>query len=250
MKVVAIIPARYQASRFPGKLLKMLGSKSVISSTYLAVKKTELFDEVIVAADDARILEEIQSINGKVLLTSSNHQSGSDRIAEVIDEMDVDIVVNVQGDEPFTQKEPLESLIEIFKKDVDKDVAVATLKEKLTDKSEIKDPNNVKVITDNNQNALYFSRSVIPFPRDEEQEVDYFKHVGIYAYRKEALLSFTKLPQGTLEKIEKLEQLRYLENGYKIKVAETKYKTIGIDTPEDLEKAKNISHIWNSSCED
>lgn len=238
MKIVAVIPARYQASRFPGKLLQKLGDKTVITSTYLSVVKTNLFDEVIVAADDQRIIQEIEKNNGKTILTSSNHESGSDRIAEVVQNMDVDIVVNVQGDEPFTQKKPLQDLIEIFKKDEKKEISVATLIETLTKKEEIKNPNNVKVVLDKEHNALYFSRSVVPFPREQNSDVTYYKHIGIYAYRKNALMDFTQLPQGNLEKIEKLEQLRYLENGYKIRVAETPYTTIGIDTPQDLEKAR------------
>lgn len=238
MKIIAVIPARFQATRFPGKLLQKLGANSVISNTYLAVCATRLFDEVIVAADDERILNEISGVGGKAVLTSPNHQSGSDRIAEVVEKMDVDIIVNVQGDEPFTQKQPLQDLIQVFKNDAENQVDVATLKEKLDDINEVQNPNNVKVITGKNDDALYFSRSVIPFNRDENQQVAYYKHIGIYAYRKKALMEFTRLPQGNLEKIEKLEQLRYLENGYKIRVVETQYKTIGIDTPQDLEKAR------------
>ncbi|MDG4949844.1 3-deoxy-manno-octulosonate cytidylyltransferase [Weeksellaceae bacterium KMM 9724] len=238
MKVVAVIPARFGATRFPGKLLKKLGEHSVIATTYLAVKNAGLFDEVIVAADDEKIIQDIEGVQGKAVMTSPNHASGSDRIAEVIQYIDVDVIVNVQGDEPFTATQALASLIDVFKNDHDKKVDVATLMEKLERKEDIQNPNNVKVVVGNNMDALYFSRSAIPFVRDENVVVDYFKHVGIYAYRKKALLAFTQLEPGTLEMAEKLEQLRYLENGYRIKVVETQYKTIGIDTPEDLEEAR------------
>lgn len=238
MKVVAVIPARFGATRFPGKLLKKLGQHSVIATTYLAVKKSNLFDEVIVAADDLKIIQDIEGVGGKAVMTSPHHASGSDRIAEVIQDMDADVVVNVQGDEPFTATKALVSLIDVFKKDEDKKVDVATLMEKMESKEDIQNPNNVKVVVANNMDALYFSRSVIPFVRDIDSSVEYYKHVGIYAYRKKALLDFTQLVPGTLEKAEKLEQLRYLENGYRIKVVETPFKTIGIDTPEDLEEAR------------
>lgn len=239
MKVIAVIPARFGATRFPGKLLEKLGQHSVIATTYLAVKKSNLFNEVIVAADHLKIIQDIEGVGGKAVMTSPHHASGSDRIAEVIQDMVVDVVVNVQGDEPFTATEALTSLINVFKKDVDKKVDVVTLMEKLASKEDVQNPNNVKVVVANNMDALYFSRSVIPFIREENTSIEYYKHVGIYAYRKKALLDFTRLEPGTLEKAEKLEQLRYLENGYRIKVVETAYKTIGIDTPEDLEEARD-----------
>lgn len=238
MKVVAVIPARFGATRFPGKLLEKLGQHSVIATTYLAVKKSNLFNEVIVAADHLKIIQDIEGVGGKAVMTSPHHASGSDRIAEVIQDMDADVVVNVQGDEPFTATKALASLIDVFKKDEDKKVDVATLMEKMESKEDIQNPNNVKVVVANNMDALYFSRSVIPCVRDIDSSVEYYKHVGIYAYRKKALLDFTQLVPGTLEKAEKLEQLRYLENGYRIKVVETPFKTIGIDTPEDLEEAR------------
>lgn len=238
MKVVAVIPARFGATRFPGKLLEKLGQHSVIATTYLAVKKSNLFNEVIVAADHLKIIQDIEGVGGKAVMTSPHHASGSDRIAEVIQDMDADVVVNVQGDEPFTATQALASLIDVFKNDHEKKVDVATLMEKLERKEDIQNPNNVKVVVGNNMDALYFSRSVIPCVRDIDSSVEYYKHVGIYAYRKKALLDFTQLVPGTLEKAEKLEQLRYLENGYRIKVVETPFKTIGIDTPEDLEEAR------------
>ncbi|MXV39189.1 3-deoxy-manno-octulosonate cytidylyltransferase [Flavobacteriaceae bacterium Ap0902] len=240
LNVIAVIPARFQASRFPGKLLMDLHGKSVILSTYQAAVNTGLFQEVIVAADDERIYNEIVEHGGQAVMTSSNHQSGSDRIAEVIENMPVDIVLNIQGDEPFLNKEDLQKLIYIFEKDLENQVHVATLVEELIPKEEVFNPNNVKVVLNNIQQALYFSRAPIPYNRDENKETTYYKHIGIYAFRKEVLMTFTKLPQGTLEQIEKLEQLRYLENGYTIKVARASGKTIGIDTQADLDRAREL----------
>lgn len=240
MKVIAVIPARFNSSRFPGKLLENLNGKSVIVNTYLAAKETNLFDEVIVAADDERIFKEIESNSGKVVMTSPNHQSGSDRIAEVAEKIDADIIINIQGDEPFIQKDDLKKLIQIFEEDKENVVHVATLAEEIKEMKDVENPNNVKVVLGENNDALYFSRSKIPFNRDNIEGVTYLKHIGIYAFRKKALLDFTKLPQGTLEQIEKLEQLRYLENGYTIKVARATSSTIGIDTKEDLELARKL----------
>ncbi|MGI9525755.1 MAG: 3-deoxy-manno-octulosonate cytidylyltransferase [Weeksellaceae bacterium] len=243
LNIIAVIPARYNATRFPGKLLKDLNGESVIYRTYQSVVNTGIFKEVIAATDDDRILENITSKGGKAVKTSPHHQSGSDRIAEVVQHLDVDVVVNIQGDEPFILQKDLESLVQIFQQDVNKSVHVATLVESIQKEEDIKNPNNVKVVLDESQHALYFSRSVIPYQRDSEGKVEYLKHIGIYAFRKEALLEFTQLPQGNLEKIEKLEQLRYLENGYKIKVAYAEGKTIGIDTEEDLEFARRYMKL-------
>lgn len=237
MKIIAVIPARFAASRFPGKLLQKLGQHSVIATTYLSVQNTALFDEVIVAADDQRIIDDISKVGGNAVLTASTHESGSDRIAEVVGKMDVDVIINVQGDEPFTSPEALSLLIEVFRNDDQQKVDVATLMEKL-DAAEVDNPNHVKVVFDHQHHALYFSRSRIPFPREANEKPDYFKHIGVYAYRKKALLDFVQFSPSRLEKIEKLEQLRYLENGYKIKMVETQVKTIGIDTEEDLELAR------------
>lgn len=239
MKVIAMIPARYEASRFPGKLMKDLAGKSVILRTYEATKNAGLFDEVYVVTDSDIIFEEIVSNKGKAIKSKKEHESGSDRIAEAVEDLAVDIVVNVQGDEPFTQKEPLQNLLNVFKNDVQKDIAIASLKIKIDDEKEINNPNNVKVVTDENDFAMYFSRSPIPFPREQSTAV-YFKHIGIYAFRKEALLKFTQLPINQLEATEKLENLRFLANGLKVKMVETNQVAIGIDTPEDLEKANAI----------
>lgn len=239
MTSIAVIPARYDASRFPGKLLQKLGDKTVLAHTYLAVKNSNLFQKIIIATDDKRIVDAMKNYNAEVVMTSPHHLSGSDRIAEAVASIDVDIIVNVQGDEPFIHPQTLSRLLNAFESDIEKMVDVATLKEQIFEFTQLQSPDNVKVVCDNNDMALYFSRSVIPFDREKSSEVTYFKHVGIYAYRKSALMQFTKLKPGKLEHIEKLEQLRYLENGFKIKVLESKHKTIGIDTPQDLELAKN-----------
>ena len=240
MKIIAVIPARYASTRFPAKLMQDLGGKSVIVRTYEAAINTQLFDDVFVVTDSTIIYNEIIANNGKAIMSIKEHESGSDRIAEAVENIEVDVVVNVQGDEPFIDKKPLEELIEVFKKDRDKKVDLASLMFQITDKEEINSPNNVKVIVDQQNFALYFSRSVIPFPREENVGVRYMKHIGIYAFRKQALLDFYSLPMLSLEASEKLEQLRYLEYGKRIKMVETSHGSIGIDTPEDLEKARKM----------
>jgi len=237
MKVIAMIPARYGATRFPAKLMQDLCGKPVIVHTYQRVKDTQLFDEVYVVTDDDRIEKAISEVGGRVIRSKKEHNSGSDRLAEASQDLPVDIIVNVQGDEPFTNKENLEKVIDIFVKDIDKTVDVASLMEVITEPEEIANPNNVKVVVNRQNEALYFSRSVIPYQR-ADVGVPYYKHIGIYAYRKAALQRFTELPPSLLEETEKLEQLRYLENGYKIRLALTNIPTIGIDTPDDLEKAR------------
>jgi len=199
-----------------------------------------LFDDVYVVTDSEVIYREITGNGGKAIMSQREHESGSDRIAEAVEYMDVDVVINVQGDEPFINKKPLEELIEVFKKDTEKKVDLGSLMFQITDKEEINNPNNVKVITDQQGFALYFSRSVIPYPREENVGVRYMKHIGIYAFRKEALMDFYHLPMLSLEASEKLEQLRYLEYGKRIKMVETSHGSIGIDTPEDLEKARKL----------
>lgn len=240
MKVIAMIPARYSASRFPGKLMKNLGGKSVIVRTYESALNTNLFDEVYVVTDSDIIFSEITSIGGKAIKSIKEHDCGSDRIAEAVANMEVDIVINVQGDEPFIDTLSLSKLITVFKNDTNKKIDLASLKVEMTDWVEIENPNNVKVITDLNNFALYFSRSVIPFKRDENCKVKYFKHKGVYAFRKEALMGFYNTPMTPLETAEKIEAIRYLEDGKKIKMIETSVESIGIDTPEDLEKALKL----------
>ena len=237
-KVIAMIPARYQASRFPGKLMQDLAGKPVIVRTYEAAKSTQLFDEVYVVTDSELIFSELEKHGGKAIMSQKEHECGSDRIAEAVEDIEVDIVINVQGDEPFINEKALSQLLKVFEKDTDKQIDLASLKVKLTSEEDIVNPNHVKVITDLNNFALYFSRSPIPYHRAKELEVTHFKHVGIYAFRKEALMSFYNLPMSPLEASEKIECIRYLENGKTIKMVETDEISIGIDTPEDLEKAR------------
>jgi len=240
MKTIAVIPARYASTRFPAKLMQDLGGKTVILRTYEAAINTNLFDDVFVVTDSDLIFDEIVSNGGKAIKSIKEHESGSDRIAEAVANMDVDIVINVQGDEPFINKGPLEKVIEIFKNDAARQVDLASLMREITDETEINNPNNVKVVVDQTGFALYFSRSVIPYPRDKNAGVRYFQHIGIYAFRKQAIMDFYSLPMKSLEASEKLEQLRYLEFGKRIKMVETTHVGIGIDTPEDLQKARKM----------
>ena len=240
MKIIAVIPARYASTRFPAKLMQDLGGKTVILRTYEAAVQTQLFDDVFVVTDSDFIYNEIISHKGKAIMSVKEHESGSDRIAEAIESIDVDVVVNVQGDEPFINSEPLQELILIFRNDVDKKVDLGSLMREIKDEEEINNPNNVKVVVDQNQFALYFSRSVIPYPREKNVGVRYMQHIGIYAFRKQALLDFYSLPMKSLEASEKLEQLRYLEFGKRIKMVETTHVGIGIDTMDDLEKARKM----------
>lgn len=239
MKTIAVIPARYSASRFPGKLMEKLGDKSVIAHTYENTMATRLFDEVVVVTDSQIIFDEITHYGGYVIMSKQPHESGSDRIAEAIADLDVDIVINVQGDEPFVKREPLEKLLNAFDNDPGKFVRVASLMMRIEEENTINDPNTVKVVVDKNQNALLFSRCPIPYPR-EKGTAQYYKHIGVYAYRKDALLTFTSLSPTKLEIAEKIECLRYLENGISIKMVTTDYAGISIDTPEDLHKAKSL----------
>ena len=238
LKIIAMIPARYAATRFPAKLMANLGGKPVIVRTYEETIKTNLFDEVFVVTDSEIIKTEIEKYGGKAILSQKEHECGSDRIAEAIENMDIDIVVNVQGDEPFVRREPLEKLIAVFYDDIKNEIDLASLMQKMTDWNQIEDPNFVKVITDAKNNALYFSRSVIPYPREKQPNTVYFEHIGVYAFRKKALLDFYHLPMKPLEATEKIECIRFLEYGKKIKMVETDYMGIEIDTPEDLEKAQ------------
>lgn len=240
LKVIAMIPARYAASRFPGKLMQDLNGISVIRRTYEATVGTRLFDDVFVVTDSDIIYEEIVSHGGKAIKSKREHECGSDRIAEAVESMDVDIVVNVQGDEPFTVKESLEKVLAVFQGTDAEKIDLASLMSPIRKSEEITNPNTVKVIVDENNYALYFSRAPIPYPRDQETDVTYYKHKGIYAFRKKALMDFYRLPMRMLEATEKIECLRYLEYGKNIKMAETSAIGVEIDTPEDLEEAKLI----------
>ena len=242
MKFIGIIPARYASTRFPGKPLAMLGGKSVIQRVYEQVK--DVLDDVYVATDDRRIFDMVLSFEGKVVMTSSSHQSGTDRIAEAIEKIggDWDVIVNVQGDEPFIQQEQVEAVCRCFE---DESTQIATLGKPFATMEAARNVNSPKIVVDNQGFAMYFSRSVIPFVRNVEENewierFPFLKHIGVYAYRKEVLKNITKLPQSSLEKAESLEQLRWLQNGYKIKVGLTDIETVGIDTPEDLKRAEQL----------
>jgi 3-deoxy-manno-octulosonate cytidylyltransferase (CMP-KDO synthetase) len=237
MKKIAMIPARYAATRFPAKLMQQLGDKTVIRHTYDATVATGLFDEVVVVTDSDIIFTEITSAGGKAVMSKHEHESGSDRIAEAAEEMDVDIIVNVQGDTPFIKRAPLEKLLQQFD---DLAVQVASMMQVLTKTEEINDPNFVKVAVDKNMNSLFFSRSVIPYPRDTKAPVIYYEHIGVYAFRKKALLDFTRWPMTPLEAAEKIECLRYLENGVPLRMIVVDYMGVEIDTPEDLKKAEKL----------
>ena len=237
MKIGAFIPARYAATRFPAKLMQTLGDKTVIRHTYDNTVATGLFDSVYVVTDSEIIFNEITQHGGNAIMSKRSHESGSDRIAEAVQDLDIDIVVNVQGDEPFVKREPLEKVIAVFS---DAKVQVASLMQVLTDTALIQDPNYVKVAVDKNNNALFFSRSVIPYPRSTESPVTYYEHIGVYAFQKQALLNFTNWPMSPLEAAEKIECLRYLENGVSIKMVVTEYMGVEIDTPADLIKAAKL----------
>lgn len=237
MRVVGIIPSRYASTRLPKKSLKKLGEKSIVQHVYEKAIQVELFDDVIVATDHEEIVSEVKSFGGNVMMTSDQHETGTDRIAEVAQNIECDIVVNIQGDEPFIKPQTIQNCFEPLIKD--DSIVMATLKHLIDNPEEIEDPNVVKVITDINDDALYFSRSPIPFYRIQE-DVYYYRHIGIYAYRKEFLIEFAKMPQTPLARKESLEQLRALENGYKIRVLSTEDHPLGIDTEEDYQKAKQI----------
>lgn len=237
MKKVAMIPARYAATRFPGKLMQLLGNKTVIRHTYDNTVATGLFDDVFVVTDSEIIFNEIAAHGGKAVMSKKEHESGSDRIAEAAADMNIDIIVNVQGDEPFVKREPLEKLLKVF---VDETVQVASLMQVLKDQKLIDDPNYVKVAVDKNRNSLFFSRSVIPYPRDKNTVSVYYEHIGVYAFRKKALINFTNWEITPLEAAEKIECLRYLENGIPLKMVITEYMGVEIDTPADLAKASKL----------
>ena len=235
MNKIAMIPARYAATRFPYKLMQPLGHKTVIRQTYDNTVATGLFDDVYVVTDHAIIYDEITSNGGKAIMSKQPHESGSDRIAEAIADMAVDIVLNVQGDEPFVQRAPLQKLLQAFE---DPQVMVASLMKRFSDLTLAANPNNVKVVVDKNNDSLLFSRSLIPYQRDEQVQADYFEHIGVYAFRKQALIQFTQWPPAKLEQIEKLEQLRYLHHGIRIRMVETAEQSVKIDVPEDLAAAE------------
>src|SRR4051812_2544336 len=228
MRTIAMIPARYAASRFPGKLMQKLGDQTVIARVYRAAMDTGLFDEVVVVTDSDIIEAEIRSLGGQPVRSKKEHESGTDRIAEAAAHMDVDIILNIQGDTPFIRKEPLQKLLNLFE---DETVQVASLMQPITDEITLADPNRVKVCVDRQMNSLLFSRSVIPYPRNKNTAISHYEHIGVYAFRKKALLDFTSWPVTPLEDTEKIECLRFLEHGIPLRMAVTGYMGISIDTP-------------------
>jgi 3-deoxy-manno-octulosonate cytidylyltransferase (CMP-KDO synthetase) len=235
LKNIAVIPARYDSVRFPGKLMEMLGNKPVITRTYDAALSTGLFDAVFVATDSDVIRKEIENAGGKVIMTRSDHESGTDRIAEAVGGLNFNVVVNVQGDTPFINRTGLEKLLALFN---DETVQVGSLMDIINDRQALTDPNVVKVCVDSRNNSLLFSRSVIPYPRNESIPISHYRHIGVYAFRKEALLKFTQWQVTPLEDAEKIECLRFLENGIPLRMALTEPIGVDINTPEDLAKAR------------
>lgn len=235
-----MIPARYAATRFPAKLMQKLGDKTIIRHTYDNTVATGLFDEVWVVTDSDIIFEEISANGGNVRRSIREHESGSDRIAEAVADMDVEIVLNVQGDEPFVNKDALARLLNAFKGEEGRQVQVASMMEVMDDPERIQNPNNVKVVVDQHNNSLLFSRSVIPFPRNNDITITHYQHKGVYAFRKSALMKFTSWPMTPLEEAEKIECLRYLEHGIQLKMVVVEKMGINIDTPQDLEKAREM----------
>ena len=242
MKFIGLIPARYASTRFPGKPLALLGGKPVIQCVYEQV--ASVLDDACVATDDERIFDCVKNFGGKVVMTRTDHKSGTDRIEEAIEKIggDYDVIVNIQGDEPFIQKSQIETVCRCFD---DEKTQIATLGKPFTDMDAVANPNSPKIVIDNNSFAMYFSRSIIPFVRGKEQaewlqHYPFLKHLGIYAYRRDVLRQITQLPQSSLEIAESLEQLRWLQNGFKIKVGLTDVETVGIDTPDDLKRAEEF----------
>ena len=239
LQITAIIPARYESSRFPGKPLVEINNQPMIEHVYKRVKKAEVIDQVIVATDDRRIVEAVKNFGGKVEMTAKDHKSGTDRIAEVAKDLTTDIIVNVQGDEPLIKPVMIDQIVNPFADN--EELIMTTLKKKIADLNEINNPNVVKVVTDINDFALYFTRATVPYQRDDKNgHVDYYKHIGVYAFRRDFLLKYSEMNPSKLEQIESLEQLRALENGYDIKVIETAFDTVGVDTPEDLGYVKEL----------
>lgn len=244
MNAIGVIPARYASTRFEGKVLADLGGKPVIQHVYERAKEANLLDDLIVACDDEKVKEAVVKFGGKAILTSPDQPTGTDRLTEVVNPLDVKVVVNIQGDEPFVQPSMINSIVlELLN---NPKAGMATIIKRIEDEKELYDPNVVKVVIDKDGYALYFSRNFIPFVRERDaskpilEAVAFYKHIGLYGYTKDFLFTFKNLPKSKLEETEELEQLRALEHGYKIKTIITKFDTVGIDTPEDLERAKAL----------
>ena len=240
MKFIGIIPARYASTRFPGKPLAILGGRTVIQRVY--EQATAILDEAYVATDDERIFQAVEQFGGRAIMTRADHKSGTDRIEEAAEKIgtQADVIINIQGDEPFIQKSQIETLMHLFD---EPSTQIGTLGKRFESIEAAMNPNSPKIVTDKRGFALYFSRSIIPYVRGKEQaewlqHFPYLKHLGLYAYRREVLQEVTQLPQSPLEIAESLEQLRWLENGYRIRVGLTDVETVGIDTPEDLQRAE------------
>ncbi|MDD4203028.1 MAG: 3-deoxy-manno-octulosonate cytidylyltransferase [Candidatus Omnitrophica bacterium] len=240
MKTIGVIPARYSSTRLPGKMLAEIHGKPLIQWVWENIIKSKKLDDIIIACDDEKVLNSIKKFGGRSVMTDPSLLSGTDRVAAVVKDMDVDVVVNIQGDEPMMPSNVIDKLVDVF---TDKnDVVMATAVKVLKDKNEIQNPNVVKAVLDNSKNAIYFSRSPMPYLRDQNDLplARYYKHLGVYAYKKDFLIKYTKMEQTMLEKVEKLEQLRVVENGYKIKVIQTDFDSIGVDTLEDLERVREL----------
>jgi 3-deoxy-manno-octulosonate cytidylyltransferase (CMP-KDO synthetase) len=237
MKIIGIIPARFASTRFPGKPLVDIGGKTMIQRVYEQAKKASSLSEVLVATDDQRIFDAVEDFGGKVVMTSSSHTNGTERCNEVAASFEADVVINIQGDEPFIQPEQINQLADLF---LDESVQIGTLVKQIYENADLHNPTIIKAVLSLKKEALYFSRSAIPFLRTPDTEHIFFKHIGIYGFRKAVLDSLVKLPLSSLEKAESLEQLRWLENGYKIQTALTEYNSLSVDVPEDLEKLKGL----------
>jgi len=247
MKVIGVIPARWASTRLEGKVLAQINGKPMIQHVWERAKQSRLLEEVFVACDDERIFDAVQEFGAKVVMTSKEAASGTDRIAKAFKHAAADIIINIQGDEPLIEPALIDSLAHALIED--KTCSVATAAKLIKNEADVRNPNVVKVVFDAKQSALYFSRSVIPFNRDEKsfEDIDYYKHIGIYAYRKNFLVGFNDLPESSLEKTEKLEQLRVLEAGYRIRVVETDYDSVGVDTPEDFDRVKELMQSEESN---
>jgi 3-deoxy-manno-octulosonate cytidylyltransferase (CMP-KDO synthetase) len=243
-KFLGVIPARFSSSRFPGKVLAPLAGKSMLQHVYERASQARYLSSTIIATDDERVFEAAKSFGARVRMTHAHHASGTDRVAEVASAENADVIVNIQGDEPLIDPDAIDAAI--LPVAHDPDILMATLKKKIQDPAEITNPNVVKVVTDRAGDAIYFSRCPIPFDRDQARGTPYFKHIGLYIYQRDFLLNYSALPVGPLEQTERLEQLRALENGYKIRVTETEYESLGVDTPEDLER---VSKLFEYTCE-
>jgi len=235
MRAIGIIPARWKATRFEGKILAMIAGKPLIQHVWERAKESRILEDLIIATDSERVIKAAEMFGGKAVFTSKDQPSGTDRIAEVVNPVDVEVIVNIQGDEPLIHYSMIDNLAQTLLED--KSIPMATIIKKITDKAELENPNVVKTVIDKDGYALYFSRFPIPYVREDGFPV-FYKHIGIYAYTKDFLFTYTNLPKSPLEEAEKLEQLRALENGYKIKTIETDFDTVGVDTPEDLKKAE------------